>query len=445
MIAYVMSVSLIIGALLVYSTYLPDSVIYFLGVSIAYLGFSKFLIMTSLKAMYRIRVEREYEKPLIENAVTKITVRLINPTLIPILYAEVSDRYPRYFHLRKGSNKLVTIIPPRGYVEFTYYIVTRIGEHFFEGVEMLLRDPLGIFAYKDCIPESKETVRVFPKPKPLPLRRIGRWITTSLGQTKSGLKGVGNEFMMLRNYNYGDDYRLIEWKSSARAGKLQVKVFEKESSLYLIILLDASPAMMYGYLGRTMLEESTRVISGLSQYLLNRGDWIGLSIRALSPLISCINQGKAHYYELLKLLSKIEWTRQYPSYTLGELMKRSAVMVPKRAKVLFLIFTTLDPSAYPSTSLLKNEIRNLVLIATKLKSLHHEVAVISPLPELYELQEMTGIEAGLYIASTFKSLERAREHASKLANKGIQVIQVGPSTLLPRLITYIERFRSVIP
>ena len=442
MMAYVLAVAAMIGLLLVSHTSLPESFIYSLSLAIAYVAFMRFLLATSAKALHKVKIHRIYRKPVIEGEPLELRVKVFNPANIPILYAELSDHYPPLFALVEGLSKITATLPAKGTLEYHYSLNPRLGRHRFKGMEVVLRDPLGLFAYKTILPGSEEVVTVYPKQTPIPQKYLRGWVTASLGQTKSGIKGLGNEFMMLREYNYGDDYRLIDWKSTARTGKPYVKVFEKESSLYLVIVVDTSPAMMYGYLGKTMLEETARLVAGLINYLVMRGDWVGLVLRGDKIRVVKIGRGKSHIRRMIKAISDVNWSLNYPEVRLGDAVKEAINTLPKRTKALFMIFTTLDPNAYPADTLDK-EMHDLLSVCKRLKSLRHSTVIVSPLPELYEMKEMRGIEAGLYIALTIGGIKAAKEYANILRKSGVEVIQVGPSTLMPRIIKFIENFRAV--
>ncbi len=444
LIVILLIVSLIVSISLVYEGSIPIDMFFVIAIAIAYIVFMRLLVEIGSKTLYKLKVERIYLQPIIEGKDLTIRTRIYNPTSIPLLYVELSDLYPSLFKLKKGFNVISGLLPAKGYVELSYTVEPRIGTHVFSGVEIVVKDPLGIFSYKDVIPNSSSRVRVYPKPYPIPARALHRWITTSLGLTKSRLRGIGTEFMMLRNYQYGDDYRYIDWKAYARTRKLMVKVFEKEASLSLIIIVDASPAMLYGIVGKTMLEETVRVVSGLTSNLLARGDWIGLAIRSSKPILVRQGRGRTHYRRILNALSEIKWSREYPDYTIASLLKKSLLLVPKRTKTLFLVFMSLDPTGYTRDYILEAEITSLLDAINKLTLLKHSAVIVSPLPELYELQILSGIEAGIYLTSVVKGLEKTKKYVHLVRSRGVHVIQVGPTSLLPRLINFIENYRSVI-
>ncbi len=441
--ALLLTISLVVAVSLVYESTIPVATYYTVAVAIAYIVFMRFMVETSTRIVYKLRVHRWYEQPLVEGKPFKMRVRVHNLSAIPLLYVEISDHYPPLFHLVKGFGKAVGFIPSKGFMEINYVLEPRVGRHVFSGVEIVVKDILGLFAYRTFIPNSSCTVKVYPKPYPIPPSVLRRWVSTSLGLTKSKLRGIGTEFMMLREYSYGDDYRFIDWKAYARLRRLYVKVFEREASLNMMIVLDASPAMMYGLVGKTMLEETIRVISGFVSHIVARGDWVGLAIRSSKPLITAPNRGPLQYYRILNTLSGITWSRDYPDYTMADLLRESLLALPKRTKTLFMIFMSLDPAGYEK-GVLDKEISELTSVINRIIGLKHSVVIVSPLPELYELELLSGIEASVYLAIILSGIEAAQKYARMLRSRGVKVIQVGPSSLLPRLIGFIERYRAVI-
>lgn len=432
-----------IAMTILYQPVIPFQLYIVVAVVLGYISSMYLLIELSSRIIYRLKTYRIVDKPLVEGKYSKIKVKLANNSLFPILFLEINDLYPSLFRLVNGSNYIVATLPGKGSLEFEYSIEPRIGSHMFRGIEVIVRDPMGLFAYKAIVPGSQYRVSVHPQPYPIPRKLLSRWISTSLGLTKSRLRGIGTEFITLREYVYGDDYRFIDWKSYARLRRLYIKMFEREASLNLMLILDASPAMLYGVIGKTMLEESIRVISGIASVTIERGDWVGLAVRGARTLLLRQGRGRIHYSRLLRELSRIEWSMVYPRTTMAELIRQSLILIPKRAKNIFLVFLSLDPTAYPSGKL-EYEVNELIKIHYRLASLNHEVVIVSPLPELYEVRHLTGFEAALYLATSYRSLEKARSYAHQLQKNGIKVIQVGPSSLLPRLIRFIETYRSMV-
>src|SRR6056297_2058668 len=66
------------------------------------------------------------------------------------------------------------------------------------------------------------------------------------GEWTGSRKGKGYEFWQLREYQKGDSISLIDWKASARTGKLFVREFIQETFYDLMLLCDISPSMFFG-------------------------------------------------------------------------------------------------------------------------------------------------------------------------------------------------------
>ncbi|RKY46911.1 MAG: DUF58 domain-containing protein, partial [Candidatus Neomarinimicrobiota bacterium] len=66
------------------------------------------------------------------------------------------------------------------------------------------------------------------------------------GEYHSVFKGVGIEFSEVREYQYGDDIRTIDWNVTARFGKPYVKVFNEERELNVVLAIDLSGSQYFG-------------------------------------------------------------------------------------------------------------------------------------------------------------------------------------------------------
>ncbi len=78
----------------------------------------------------------------------------------------------------------------------------------------------------------------------------------STGMLKSNFRGSGLQFKEHRIYNHGDDTRFIDWKILAKTSTPFIKLFEEERNLEIVVLIDASPSMLYGYKDISKLQAS---------------------------------------------------------------------------------------------------------------------------------------------------------------------------------------------
>ena len=94
------------------------------------------------------------------------------------------------------------------------------------------------------------TVRVPPdilkQVKGIAIRTRGVIETLFAGESRSVFRGQGMEFAEVRAYDYGDDYRAIDWNVSARLGSPFVKTFTEERELTLLLVVDQSGSTRVG-------------------------------------------------------------------------------------------------------------------------------------------------------------------------------------------------------
>ncbi len=132
-------------------------------------------------------------------------------------------------------------------------------------------------------PEPMEGVRVT-----LPgLRRL-RGAATRLGIPPPGIlshlfpgafrarfHGRGIEFMESRHYQPGDDFRSLDWRVSARSGRLHTKLYQEEREQHLFLVLDAGPAMHFGTRSCFKWVAAARAAALLGWLAVIRGDRLG--------------------------------------------------------------------------------------------------------------------------------------------------------------------------
>ncbi len=97
-----------------------------------------------------------------------------------------------------------------------------------------------------------------------------------MGQYSSAFKGKGMEFSQVREYQPGDDPKLIDWNVTARTGHLFTKEFAEERELTVIFLLDASRSLFFGSRKNLKSECAAELAALLSFSAIRNGDKVGL-------------------------------------------------------------------------------------------------------------------------------------------------------------------------
>lgn len=96
------------------------------------------------------------------------------------------------------------------------------------------------------------------------------------GEYHSVFKGRGMEFSEVREYNFGDDIRNIDWNVTARFGHPYIKIFEEERELTVILLVDLSGSLAFGTIDKTKQQIAAELSAILSFSALKNNDKVGL-------------------------------------------------------------------------------------------------------------------------------------------------------------------------
>ncbi len=96
------------------------------------------------------------------------------------------------------------------------------------------------------------------------------------GEYHSVFKGRGMEFSEVREYQYGDDVRNIDWNVTARFGHPYIKVFEEERELTVMLMVDISGSLMFGSVSKTKQRVAAELSAILAFSALKNNDKVGL-------------------------------------------------------------------------------------------------------------------------------------------------------------------------
>lgn len=96
------------------------------------------------------------------------------------------------------------------------------------------------------------------------------------GEYHSAFKGRGMTFAEVREYQYGDDIRDIDWNVTARHNKPYVKVYEEERELTVMLLVDVSRSRLFGAVGDEKREIIAEIAATISYSAITNNDKIGV-------------------------------------------------------------------------------------------------------------------------------------------------------------------------
>jgi len=101
---------------------------------------------------------------------------------------------------------------------------------------------------------------------------------TLAGEYRSAFRGAGIDFEDIREYQFGDDVRNIDWNVTARASAPHVKVFREERELCVYFLLDASGSMSFGGEGGEKRDVVARIMALLAFSATHNNDKVGMAL-----------------------------------------------------------------------------------------------------------------------------------------------------------------------
>lgn len=127
------------------------------------------------------------------------------------------------------------------------------------------------------------------------------------GEYHSVFKGRGMEFSEVREYQFGDDIRNIDWNVTARFGHPYIKVFEEERELTVMLLVDMSGSQVFGSGEKTKQQIAAELSAILAFSALKNNDKVGLILftdeieKYVSP-----RKGRSHVLRIIRDLLSFE-------------------------------------------------------------------------------------------------------------------------------------------
>jgi len=121
-----------------------------------------------------------------------------------------------------------------------------------------------------------ETTDLLKRVRQIEIKTKGLSSNIFAGQYHSAFKGRGMAFSEVREYQYGDDIRDIDWNVTARFSKPYIKVFEEERELTVMLLVDVSSSLEFGTIKQMKKDMITEIAATLAFSAIQNNDKIGV-------------------------------------------------------------------------------------------------------------------------------------------------------------------------
>lgn len=148
-----------------------------------------------------------------------------------------------------------------------------------------------------------ETSELLRKVRRIEIKTRGLSKNIFAGEYHSAFKGRGMTFAEVREYQYGDDIRSVDWNVTARFGHPYIKVFEEERELTVMLLIDVSGSREFGTVTQLKKDIFTEVAATLAFSTIQNNDKIGViffsdKIEKFIPP----KKGKKHVLQIIREL-----------------------------------------------------------------------------------------------------------------------------------------------
>lgn len=121
-----------------------------------------------------------------------------------------------------------------------------------------------------------ETSELLKRVRKIEIKTRGLSRNIFAGEYHSAFKGRGMTFSEVREYQYGDDIRNIDWNVTARHNKPYVKVFEEERELTVMLMIDVSASRNFGTVSQLKKNQITEIAAVLAFSAIQNNDKIGV-------------------------------------------------------------------------------------------------------------------------------------------------------------------------
>ena len=180
------------------------------------------------------------------------------------------------------------------------------------------------------------------------------------GQYHSAFKGRGMAFSEVREYQFGDDVRDIDWNVTARFHRPYVKIFEEERELTVMLLVDVSGSRDFGSVNVMKKEVMTEIAATLAFSAIQNNDKIGViffsdRIEKFIPP----QKGKKHILYIIREL--IDFKPEAKRTDIGQVLKYLTNAIKKRCTA-FLISDFIDKGGFKDALTVANRKHDMVAI-----------------------------------------------------------------------------------
>jgi uncharacterized protein (DUF58 family) len=205
-----------------------------------------------------------------------------------------------------------------------------------------------------------ETSELLKKVRKIEIKTRGLSRNIFAGEYHSAFKGRGMAFSEVREYQYGDDIRDIDWNVTARYARPYIKVFEEERELTVMLLVDVSGSKDFGSVNMMKNELTTEIAATLAFSAIQNNDKIGViffsgKIEKFIPP----QKGRKHILYIIREL--LDFKPENRQTNISQALKYLTNVIKKRCTT-FLLSDFIDKGNYADALTIANRKHDVVAI-----------------------------------------------------------------------------------
>jgi uncharacterized protein (DUF58 family) len=347
------------------------------------------------------------------------------------LHLSVHDHVPAA--LSTDDLPLAVVVPPGQGAEARYRVrAIERGEHVLEPAWLRLASPWRLWR-RQVRAGTAQHVRVLPNF--VALVNFALLATdhrlSQVGVLKRRRRGLGLDFHQLREYREGDTQRQVDWKATARIGRLISREYQDERDQQIVLLLDCGRRMAARDDELSHMDHVLDAALLLAYVALRQGDAVGLATLGGVARFAAPAKSMATLDRLTELVYDLQPTPSSPDFH-GAAVDLSLRL---RKRALVVLLTNLrdedDDTLQPALALLRQ--RHLVMVAS-LRERILDAALARPVGSLAD---------ALTHAATAEYLDQRHEAFRRLEQQRVIAVDVEPPALPLALVNkYIDLKRS---
>ncbi|KAA6317618.1 hypothetical protein EZS27_032254 [termite gut metagenome] len=205
-----------------------------------------------------------------------------------------------------------------------------------------------------------ETTEILKKVRRIEIKTRGLSNNIFAGQYHTAFKGRGMAFSEVREYQFGDDIRDIDWNVTARFNKPYIKVFEEERELTVMLLIDVSGSLEFGTVKQIKKDMVTEIAATIAFSAIQNNDKIGVlffsdKIEKFIPP----KKGRKHILYIIRELIDFKAESRHTNIRLG---LEYLTNVMKRRCTAFVISDFIDRVSFKNAMTIANRKHDVVAI-----------------------------------------------------------------------------------